>query len=486
MKPRWGLFATLLLALGSASLDAADIFSRPVPAAGESSRTLVVYDTLAKPFSLINEVAVVSSLLGRFHGRVDMRMADAVTVPEISEADYVVVVGVSGVPALAEPVRQALAEGSRPVVYVGWAAALAVPGRGAVPNAQALRDARVKYGGGEWSVSLDPFVAVNAGPSDPLAVVISPTPRRPLAWRDGTRFAFASLPAAGPASLIFSDLLLDFYAVKEVPPSALVYLVQDFHPGSDAGAFRRLVDYLAASGDRFAVSVRLKPPESSGAAPMPEGQFFEALRYAQTHGGRVVLRPEVSGEQVRRLLDEGVVPLACELPAANQRPSRPLQGISFGTALGRIEAAGPKGASQAVSASSVMIGADQVLVIPLNVDPALASTNARGIAAEVSDLARLRGTIAGVVIPAWFPFQKMRDSVDEARRSALRGADLAAAPNWIKTDRAIVTGRSVSRAFSVPGGSSAERVMFDRNFQRMAQAGGEVPMATAILLHQER
>lgn len=486
MRRRWQLLAPALLAMASACAGAADIFSRPVPAAGENSKTLVVYDTLAKPFSLVNEVAVVSALLERFHTQVEIRQAEAVTVPEISDADYVLVTGVSGVPPLSESVRRALAEGSRPVAYLGWAAPLAVAGSGTVPKAQPVRDARVRYAGADWTMNLDPFVAISAVPADPLAVVISPAPRRYLAWRDGTKFAFATLPVPGAVSLMFSDVLLDFYAVKQTPPAALVYLVQDFHPGCDDGAFRRLVDYLAARGDRFAVSVRLKPPAASSATPMPNAQFFEALRYAQTHGGRVVLRPEVSAEQVRLLLDEGVVPLACELPSGTKRPPRALQGISFGTALGKIEAPGPKGAAQVVSASSVMNGQDELMIIPLNVDPASASTSARGIAVEVAELARLRGTIAGVVIPAWFPFQKMRDAVDEARRSGLRGADLAVAPNWIKTDKAIVTGRNVRRAFSVPGGSSAERVTFDGSFQRMAQGGGEAPMATAILLHQER
>ena len=485
MRRGWKLVLPALLAMASACPGAPEVFSRPIPAAGENSTTLIIYDTLAKPFSLVNEVAVVSTLLQRFQTRVETRQADAVTVPEISDADYVIIVGVSGVPRLPEPVRQALTEGSRPTVYVGWAASLAVAGRGQVPRLEAVRDARVKYAGREWSLSLDPFLAITTVPSDPLAVIVSPGPHRYLAWRDGTKFAFATLPVPGAVSLIFSDLLLDFYAVKQTPPPALVYLVQDFHPGCDANAFRRLVDYFAARGDRFAVSVRLKSPLKTDALPMPDVQFFEVLRYAQTHGGRVVLRPEVSAEQVRRLLDEGVVPLACELPSGNQRPARALQGISFGTALGKIEAAGPKGTAQPVSASSVMTGEDRLLVIPLNIDPGSASTSARGIAAEVSELARLRGTVAGVVIPAWFSFQKMRDAVDEARRSGLRGADLAAAPNWIKTDRAIVTGNNVRRAFSVPSGSSAERMAFDGNFQRMAQGGGETPVATAILLQPE-
>lgn len=485
MRRGWQLVLAALLAMASVCPGAADIFSRPVPAAGEGSTTLIIYDTLGKPFSLVNEVSVVSALLQRFHTRVETRQANAVTVPEISDADYVIIVGVSGVPRLPEPVRRALIEGSRPTVYMGWAASLAVAGRGQAPRLEAVRDARVKYAGGEWSLNLDPFLAINTVPSDPLAVIVSPGPRRYLAWRDGTKFALATLPVPGAVSLIFSDLLLDFYAAKQTPPPALVYLVQDFHPGCDANAFRRLVDYFAARGDRFAVSVRLKSPLKTDDLPMPDVQFFEVLRYAQTHGGRVVLRPEVSAEQVRRFLDEGVVPLACELPSGTNRPPRALEGISFGTALGKVEAAGPKGASQPVSASSVMNGQDQTLIIPLNVDPASASTTARGIAVEVAELARLRGTVAGVVIPAWFPFQKMRDAVDEARRSGLRGADLSTAPNWIKTDRAIVTGKNVRRAFSVPGGSSAERITFDGNFQRMAQGGGETPMATAILLQQK-
>jgi hypothetical protein len=486
MKRRWHLVVMALVAMAPACAGETGIFSRPVPAAGENSTTLLVYDTLAKPFSLVNEVAVISTLLGRIQTRVETRQADAVTVAEMAAADYLVVVGVSGVPRLPEPVRKVLAEGSRPAAYVGWAAPLAVSGRGPVPRWQTLREARVTYAGGEWTMDLDPFIAIGTMPSDPLAVVVSPAPRRSLAWRDGTKFAFASLPVPGTVSLIFSDLLLDFYAVGSTPPPALVYLVQDFHPGCEAGAFRRLVDYFAAQGDRFAVSVRLKPALASGAAPMPDAQFFEALRYAQTHGGRVVLRPETSADQVRRLLEEGVVPLACEWPSGAKRPARALQGISYGTALGRIEAAGPQGAAQAVSASSVMTGGDGVLVIPLNVDPAQASTSARGIAAEVAELARLRGTLVGVVIPAWFPFQKMRDAVDEARRSGLRGTDLAAAPNWIKTERAIVTGKHVRRAFSVPDGRTAERVTFDGNFRRIAQGGGESPVATAILLQQER
>ena len=483
---RWLLFLGLALpAMVSLRAGDADVFARAVPSSGEAATTLVVYDTLAKPFSLVNEVSVITTLLGRFATRVETRQADALTVADIEKADYVVVAGIAEVPRLKEAVRQAIAKTARPTVYVGWASRLALPGRGPTVRAQSVSGARIQYAGGEWTANLDPFFAVGTVPADPLAVIVSPAPRRYLAWRDGTTFAFASLPSLGAASLVSSDLLLDFYEVKETSPPALVYLVQDFHPGCDAGAFRRLVDYFAARGDRFAVSVRLKPPQTAG-LPMPEEQFFDALKYAQSHGGRVVLRPETSASQVRSLVDAGLVPLACELPAGASRPARPFKGISFGTALGKVEAAGPKGTSQMVSASAVVAGEGNTLVIPLNVDPGLASTTQRGIAAEVKELARLRGTVAGVVIPAWYPFQKMRDAVDEARRSGLRGADLGAAPNWIKTDQAIITGKNVRRAFSLPDAGHAQRVSFDGNFQRVDEAGRESAVATAILLPTDR
>jgi len=464
-----------------------EAFVRPVPAGGPANTTLVVYDTLAKPFSLANEVSVVTTLLGRFQTRVDARQAAAVTVPDVARADYIVLIGVAGAPQLTDPVRDALGKSNKPVFALGWAS---VP-RGEVSSVrpQSLADARVAYRGAEWRADLDPFFGARAVTGQSMAVVTSPAPRRALAWREGGNFFFASLPSAGGASLILSDVLLDFYGVENLPSPALVYLVQDFHPGCDAQSFRRLADYFAARGDRFAVSVRLKSPLPSAAA-MPEEEFFDALRYAQTRGGRVVLRPEVNATQVRSLLDAGLVPFACELPSAGNRPARVLPGISYGTALGKIEAPGPKGTVQPVTASSVMAGDESTLVIPLNIDPALASTARRGIAAEVEELARLRGTVAGVVVPAWFPFQKMRDAVDDARRAGVPGADLAIAPNWIKTEQAIITGKNVRRGFSLPGGTATERVSFDGNLRRVAQGDslpqGEAAMATAILLHQER
>lgn len=353
---------------------------------------------------------------------------------------------------------------------------------------QAIPEAKLLYAGYQWNLRIDPFFAFGPVRATPLAEITSPAPRRLLAWREGVKFAFASLPAPGTLSLVFSDLLLDFFAVANPAPPALLYLVQDFHPGSDAGSFRRLVDYFAAKGDAFAVSVRMNSPLPAGSEPMPAEQFFDSLRYAQAHGGRVVLRPETGAVQVRGLLEAGLVPLACELPAGSKRPARPLQGIAYGTALGRAEAAGPAGTSQAVTASSLLAGAGNALLVPLNVDPANGSTAARGIAAEVGELARLRGTIAGVVIPAWYPFQKMRDAVDAARDAGLPGVDLAAAPHWIKTDTEVITGKNTRRFVQLPGGSS-EQMLFDENFRRIGggraeQRGGVA--ATATLLGSDR
>ena len=42
---------------------------------------------------------------------------------------------------------------------------------------------------------------------------------------------------------------------------------------------------------------------------------------------------------------------------------------------------------------------------------------------QVRDIVAFRGSVAGVVIPAWMPFQSMRDVVDAARSSGVTAID---------------------------------------------------------------
>ena len=87
MMPLRLLLLAVLLAAAPVRAGEAEVFARPVPGAGETSKTLLIYDALAKPFSLANEVAVVSTLLGRFQTRVETRQAAAVSAREVEDAD---------------------------------------------------------------------------------------------------------------------------------------------------------------------------------------------------------------------------------------------------------------------------------------------------------------------------------------------------------------------------------------------------------------
>ena len=73
--------AALLACVATLPAGEPGVFARPVPAAGPASRTLVVYDTLAKPFSLVNEVSVVTTLLGRFQTGVEAVSYTHLTLP---------------------------------------------------------------------------------------------------------------------------------------------------------------------------------------------------------------------------------------------------------------------------------------------------------------------------------------------------------------------------------------------------------------------
>ena len=64
---------------------------------------------------------------------------------------------------------------------------------------------------------------------------------------------------------------------------------------------------------------------------------------------------------------------------------------------------------------------------PANVRGGLDGELLTEIRKQVRDIVSFRGAVAGVVIPAWLPFQSMRDVVDAARSSGVLAIDPVAA-----------------------------------------------------------
>jgi len=393
-----------------------------VPAAGAGRTTLVIYDAPAKPFSLVNELSPLMLMLSRFDTKVVTRQAAEATEADIRNAEYIVVAGMCGVPRLNPAAAAALAKTDKPLLAIGWATALA----GAPPvqrNPLALPNAVVPYRNIKWKLPIDPYFP---GPAKPGVALATPDGgSRPLIWRSGERFGFGALPGAAPLARMLSDFLLDFYGVGKPPAGGLFFAIQNFHPGSDAGAFRRMVDYLYARGNRFVVSTQIEGVPG-GENLMPRETFLDALKYAQAHGGQVILRGAVASSATPAAFSgAGLAPIGWELPdgGGNEPPASVVQDRS-GCLLGNL-LADPDETGSPFPADTILFSREGRTVLPLNVNPPTgASDNLRMVAENVTQIAALRDGVAGVAVPAWLPFQQMRDIVDAARSAGMENLSI--------------------------------------------------------------
>ena len=391
--------------------------SRPVPAVGPGRLTLVIYDALAKPFSLENELAPITLVLSRFDTKVVTRQAKKVTEADIRTADFIVAVGICGIPEWSRSVGAELARTNKPLIGIGWASVLAgaaKPDR--VPDV--VGAATVHYRGLDRKVRLDPYFPGPKKSTQVLAELAGS--HQPLCWRSGSRLGFGALPGTSSLSHIFSDILLDFYAVAAPSSAGLMFVVQNFNPGSDPAALRRLVDYLYAHGSRFVLTTQLDDVPGDAATWMSRKSFFETLRYAQSHGAQVMLRGNAGARPPRSFSESGVLPIGWELPdRGGQELSSAISGETSGLLVGSLLLGTPAHPSP-FAADTLMFSLAGRPVIPLNVQPFTTTPEStRMVAEQVKQIASLREGIAGVAIPAWFAFQQMRDVVDAALTSGM-------------------------------------------------------------------
>ena len=76
--------------------------------ANATSRTLLIYDTLSKPFSLLNEIAPIQMCLRHFDTRVETLADSKATSADLENANFIIVAGISGFPRLQPDVLAAL------------------------------------------------------------------------------------------------------------------------------------------------------------------------------------------------------------------------------------------------------------------------------------------------------------------------------------------------------------------------------------------
>jgi len=209
-------------------------------AQSEEKGVLLIYDFATKPFSMENEIEPIAILLSRFTSDIQRRTAKELTLHDLEKADHIVVAGIGGYPALSAECQEYLQKTSKPLVGVGAAAVLANGGSAAQGvKSEALANGHVVYLGSEWSASVDPFFPVEVDASKVLARIGFPGREVPLCWRSGNRIGFAAIPSAPPLSMVFSDVLLDIFALANASPPALLFIVRDFNPSCSAESLSR-------------------------------------------------------------------------------------------------------------------------------------------------------------------------------------------------------------------------------------------------------
>ncbi|MEI8294285.1 MAG: hypothetical protein WCG66_09905 [bacterium] len=381
-------------------------------AASATSSTLLIHDTLSKPFSLVNEVAPFQTILTRFDTSVKTLADSKVEAADLEQADFILLAGISGFPKLKPEALRSLQNLSKPVMAIGAASPFA--SRKSSSKASTPFDqAKLAYRGQEWTIRLDPFYVESDSDIQVLAKVSSPKGAYPLAWRMDNRFGFASLPSEAPLSMVFSDVLLDFYGASVQASPALVFVVKDFNPSCNPSTLRRLADYFDHLKIPFVVTTQMRevPP---GVEIIPRGDFLDALRYAQTHGARVFLEGGDGPERSEVFLKEGIRILGSTDAASDttgmvigdvllqRTPGEPL--VPYSTAVPLRRAAGG-------------------WLIPANVHSGMDGSANDETLRSIREITSFRGGLAVLVVPAWMRFQDMLAAVETGRSTNLPAID---------------------------------------------------------------
>ena len=375
-----------------------------------ASETLIIHDTLSKPFSLVNEVAPIEASLRRFDTRVRTLVDSQVSDEDLQKADFIVLAGISGFPKLRPEILKTLQQSSKPVMALGAASCFAADTPSTTAKASApLEKTKLNYRGAEWTLRVDPFYGEPRSGVRILAGTSTSKGTQPLAWKAGSRTGFATLPTDAPLSMVFSDVLLDFYGVGQEATPAMVFVIQDYNPSCSPAALRRLVDFFESQKMPFVVTAQMKEV-SPGVEITPRDEFLDGLRYAQAHGGRVFLRGGNGPERMEVFRKEGI-----RVEGTEDTPSI-ASGLEVGSAfVQRIPGEAPVPYASAVPLRLPEGG----WLLPPNVHAGMDGAANAELLKMIRGISSLRGGLAVVVIPAWMRFQDMLAAVETARSSSL-------------------------------------------------------------------
>jgi uncharacterized protein YdaL len=487
---------------------------RPLSGKGAGATTLVVYTDTRTAFSLGDLLALLQMQLQRVATRVETSAVSEATPAMLAAADYLVVFCPQSSPALATNFLQAIAAATQPVLWVGFGVDQLesfplFKGEFKFSSLPAGHPATiVTYREQTWSVPVYLWIEGSLSSNSTSKIVISAAASatdlaspRPLCWQTSNVTFFAAVPLGGAQNFLFSDLLLDFYGVKETPPSGIFLRIEDYHCGSNHRDFQRLADYLYSRGVTFGVAVTptCRDPETGQLEDLDsQPDYLRALRYAQQRGGRLIMHgcghepgrsefwnierdrpqapdtPEVTRERLhkaaRQMITHELFPLAWETPhyAASRQTYREIASV-FGTGVERVQLSDSTCVEKATF-SALTLDTYGRLILPENLGYALnTDSNAfDGIKVAAGMLTQLRGTVAGCYIHAYQPLTKFAELIDTLEQLHVPFVDLADLDNVVQVPGYLLLSGNAQRTVRLRNAAVRSKT-FDRAGKLLGQ-----------------
>ena len=492
----WVTIGTALWLLGAfPAANAESLLNRPATARGDAAKTLVVYSETCAPYSLANDLVALKLLLRRVASRLEVVPLAQVDTNKIAAADYIVIFCPQPPPDFPPEILQAVAQSLHPVLWVGYGAdqLSQLPefkSRFSVAPFAAGRSAdTVNYLGRDWRVNTPVWFPVQMSATSANAGIVMSLPLEtggqkvltPVCWRSGPVTFFTALPTTTANSVLFSDILLDFFGAS-ASASAVCVRIDGYHCHQDHQEFRHLVEYLHERGRPFIVGVipaywnpEIKKLQELDTQP----EFVAALRYAQKNGGRLVVqgyantRRAGTGQEpefwdavhdrpfaddsaefvrerilqsVRQMLKHGLFPIAWETPFNSASRTDYAEIAShFSTAVERVQLSDATGLEN-FAGSAVTQDDFGRLIVPENLGALTEQIKAKAleaIQARAELLARLRGTVATLSFPAYLTEDKLVAATRILERLKLPFLDLADGDHWVQLPEVILlTGKA--------------------------------------------
>jgi hypothetical protein len=453
----------LLVMLALSAAGAPGPMSRPVPAAGANTRTVIAYAHEHTAYSLANSLTLLRLQLGRIDTDVETVPLAELNSNVVRRCQFLVVLAPDAPLQIASNTIAAIQFSTASVLWIGSGVealesiADIGPRIRFGPDLHAARN--VLFHGREWEV--EPFSYRKAefeGEPDAVWLTVAGPDSKAAAvcWRIGRHTIFSCSPQSGPLGFMFEDVLFDFFEVRQAAPSTILLRVGSYHPASNHRQVRRLADYLFARTIPFVLSVRGLTEQLTNRENL---EFVSTLHYAQQRGGRLVMqgtastdrgaefwdfgadkehveRPGAVGVRIasglRTAFGAGLLPVAWETPqfAAARSIYRDCGSI-FSTAIERVQLSDATGRDTYGPAG---LSRDEYgrQILPDNTGYVSDSSNAVSrVEQSVELLSEVRGSLISSSFDAYLPLERLIELVGVLEQSHLPFLDLADFPNRV-------------------------------------------------------